>query len=120
MNPKRIRVSLAQSASVPAPEALIKQLFDCLIHCSRKQQALLLNTLLRGCSASSLEQVRDEAVKVGALVEKKSRFQQQCNDSLLHSFFSFLNKRELCAVETVCSRWHYACTVNGVGWSAAL
>jgi len=39
---------------------------------------------------------------------------------MLDSCFSFLNTPELFLVETVCSRWRYACLDSGAGGVAAL
>src|SRR5690349_5079625 len=99
---------LPASQAAEAPASLIAEVYDCLMQASRKQLAQLLSVLVKACPASVLEQVRNEAMKTGALVASSSRF-QQFNHQMLDCFFSFLEERDLYVVEMVCARWRVAC-----------
>src|SRR4051794_26133439 len=91
---KRSRVTATSTSNGPASDQLVCELYDCFMHTSRKQFAQLLSKLLKATSASVLEQVRDEAIKMGALVITKSQF-QQCSHRMLDWCFSFLDEQEL-------------------------
>lgn len=118
MENKRTRVEPSLDAAA-APVSLITEVYDCLMHASRKQLAHLLSVFVKASSASVLEQVRDEAVKNGALQVTTSRY-QRCSHSILDSIFSCLDVRDLRVAEAVCKRWRFACVDSGAGWMRAL
>lgn len=119
MASKRSRVTAKAQTVQPPSDSLITEVFDTLAQANRKQLLKLLSVLVKASSASALEQVKAEAVKCGALIKTHSRF-QQCNHSMLDSFFSLLDYRSLQAAETVCRRWRYACIDSGAGWKSVL
>ena len=119
MSSKRSRFeALAQTATAP-PAQLASEVFDTLLQCSRKQLAQLVSVFVKASSVQTLELVRAAAVKNGALVETKSRF-QKCNREILDLCFSFLDLASLRTVEAVCARWRYVCLDGGAGFSTAL
>ena len=118
MTSKRSRINKANQSS-PPPDSLVTEVFECLAQASRKQLLNLLSVLTKASTTSALEQVRAEAVKSGALVDTRSRF-QRCNHSLLDSCFGLLDLRSLQAAESVCRRWRYAGVDSGAGWKSVL
>jgi len=115
---KRTRAPEATQAAA-APASLVTEVFDCLMQASRKELAQLLTVLVKASSAIVLEQVRDVAVNSGALVATSSRF-QRCSYTLLDSFFSFLDEKDLRTSDVVCRRWRFAQSDSGAGWKTAL
>jgi len=120
MAAKRSRALVVPVTQSSLPSStLVTEVYDALMECSRPELAQLVGMLVKLSTTSVLEQLRDQAAKMGLLVEKKSPF-QKCGYRVLDWCFSFLDRCDLRAAAVTCRRWHYAQYDGQAGWAASL